>query len=251
MPTPNALTYNGWVSQIANLAVMQTTTVNGVMQGVDATFNTLIPQALNYAELRIQRDLDLVQLFENNNYTLAQSANTLSIPVTDFVTIQTVQINGAPLLPVSNEYIQNVYTSAGQTGQPQYFAIRGGDNATYGNTSTVLYFGPTADQSYPVFIRGTARLPSLYSYANQAQAATQTTFISTWLPDLLVQASMIMISQLQRNFGPTSNDPEMPGSYEAQYRNLLLGAQAEEARKRFAASGWTSYSQPVIATPGR
>lgn len=251
MPTPNALTYNGYIQQIANLAVMATTTVNGVVQGVDDTFNTMIPTALNYAELRIQRDLDLVQLFENNSYTLAASSNTLSIPVTDFVTIQTIQINGLPLLPTSNEYIQNVYTSAGQTGQPQYFAVRGGDNATYGNTSTVLLFGPTADQTYPIFIRGTARLPSLYTYANQAQAGTATTFISTWLPDLLVQASMISISQLQRNFGPASNDPEMPGSYEMQYRNLLMGAQAEEARRKFAASGWTSYSQPVGATPGR
>jgi len=251
MPTPNALTYNGWVTQVANLAVMQTTTVNDVVQGVDAPFNALLPDALNYAELRIQRDLDLLQLFENNSYTLNASTNTLAVPVTDFVTIQTIQINGLPLLPVANEFIQNVYTSAGQTGAPQYFAIQGGDNATYGNTSTIILFGPTADQNYPVYIRGTARLPSLYTYANQAQASTSTTFISTWLPDLLIQASLIFISQFQRNFVPTANDPQMPGSYEYQYQQLLRGAQAEEGRKKFAASGWTSYSQPVVATPGR
>ena len=59
-PNPVALTYNGYITQIATLAVVNTTTTAGIVVGVDAPFNAIIPQMLNYAELRIQRDLDLL-----------------------------------------------------------------------------------------------------------------------------------------------------------------------------------------------
>jgi hypothetical protein len=62
---------------------------------------------------------------------------------------------------------------------------------------------------------------------------------------------MIYISQYQRNFAPTSNDPEMPGSYEAQYQALLKGAGVEVSRKKFQAAAWSSYSPAPVATPTR
>lgn len=43
MPSPTPLTYNAYVSEIANLAVYQTQTVSGVVQGVDASFNASTP----------------------------------------------------------------------------------------------------------------------------------------------------------------------------------------------------------------
>ena len=54
------LTYNLYVTQIATMAVVETQVVTGVVTGVDQAFNDIIPQMLNYAELRIQRDLDLL-----------------------------------------------------------------------------------------------------------------------------------------------------------------------------------------------
>ena len=59
-PKTNALTYNDYVTQIGVLAVVNTTTSSGVVVGDDTAFNAIIPQMLNYAELRIQRDLDLM-----------------------------------------------------------------------------------------------------------------------------------------------------------------------------------------------
>jgi hypothetical protein len=53
MPSPTPLTYNAYVSEIANLAVYQTQTVSGVVQGVDASFNAMFPGILNYAEGRV------------------------------------------------------------------------------------------------------------------------------------------------------------------------------------------------------
>jgi len=336
MTTPNTipLTYNGYIQQIANMAVLGTQIVNGVYQGVDSYFNTVVPQMLNYAELRIQRDVDLLPSLTSNSYTLSSGANVLQLSVNDFVTIQTVQLNNSgtltPLIPTSKEYIQNVWGNSGSTGVPQYFAMIGGDLVTGGDVYNNILFGPYANATYPVTIFGTIRTPTLYansastplfttptltttgngatatvtfaaqsaapvagtlitisgvtptayngtwtvlsssttsvtfassatgtqtaagtiSYASTT-ANTGTTFISTYLPDLLVQASMIYISQYQRNFLPTSNDPQMPGSYEAQYQALLKGAMIEESRKKFQADAWSAMSPAPVATPAR
>ena len=254
-PQTNALTYNGWVQEVANLAVMQTTTVNGIVQGVDASFNELIPGALNYAELRIQRDADLISLQNSNSYTLTAGNNYLTIPVSDFVTIQTIEITvnnvPTPLLPASKEFMQNVYGAGGTEGPPAYFAPYGGDRSTAGQTSNLFIVGPYPDSNYPVLVTGTMRMPSLYQNATQALANTAYTFISTWLPDLLIQASMIYVAQYQRNFSANSNDPQMPGSYENQYQALLKGTLTEESRKRLQAAAWTAYSPAPIASPTR
>jgi hypothetical protein len=251
----NPLTYNGYVSQIATMAVLNTTTSSGVVVGVDAEFNTLIPQMLNYAELRIQRDVDLLPSQTTNTYTLTLDSNLIQIPVDDFVTIQTVQlVNGTvrtPLLPVSKEYLQNTFNDSSYTAPPTYFAMYGGDLASGGNTSMNILFGPYSNSTYSILVNGTQRLPSLYKFATQAQAGTATTFISAYLPDLLVQASMIYISQFQRNFGAASNDPNMGPTYELQYQNLLKSAFVEEARKKFSASAWSSMSPAMAATPTR
>ena len=249
MTTTIALTYNDYVTQVANMAVMQTQTVSGVVSGVDATFNTALLAALSYAELRIQRDLDLLPSLTTNSYNILAGTNQVSIPVGDFVTIQTLSIAGTPLLSVSKEFIQNVYGTSTVTGQPEYFAMIGGD-ANGGDTSNNILFGPYADSNYAVSAFGTVRLPSLVTYANATDAGTKVTFISQWLPDLLLQASMIIISQFQRNFA-AGNDPNSAASFETNYQNLLKGAGVEEARKRFAASAWSSMGQTPVATPSR
>lgn len=247
----NPLAYNDYITQVATLAVVQTTVTNGVNQGVDTSFNAFTPEMLNYAELRIQRDADLNQLLTSNSYATASGTNVFQVPVNDFVTVQTLSINGAPLLAVAKEVIQNVYGTSAGAAQPAWFAPYGGDLATAGLTSTNFLLGPWPDSIYPVAVTGTIRAPSLYKYANTGQAANSYTFISTWLPDLLVMASMIYVSAFQRNWGKMSDDPAMALSYEASYQTLLKGVAVEEARKRFAASAWSANSPPVAASPGR
>lgn len=256
MTTPtNPLTYNDYVTQIGTMAVVKTQTTTGVVEGVDTAFNDILPQMLNYAELRIQRDLDLLPLQTNVSYTLTIGAYQLAIPTVDFVTVQTVAVSvgGAttPLLPVTNEYIQNVYQSGAALGVPVCFAMVGGDDATAGVTSNIILLGPAPDQSYAANIYGTIRAPSLYKFANPVDAGTEATFISTWLPDLLIMASMIYISAYQRNFGRMSDDPAMALSYEQQYQALLKGAVGEEFLKQFEGAAWGSNPTSPIATPSR
>lgn len=255
-----ALTYNGYISQIATMAVVNTTTQsNGLIVGADAAFNAIIPQMLNYSELRIQRDLDLLQLeYQNNNYNMTAGNHTVNISVDDFVTIQTVLYAslvtggaGIPIMPVSKQFIQNVASTSGlgAEGPPQYWAVFGG-GAT-GSLYQQLMFGPIPDQSYSLYITGTQRMPTLYNYANGAQCNNNTNWISTYLPDLLIAASLVYLSGFQRNFGRMSDDPGMALSWEQQYQNLLASAKVENYRSRWEGGAWSSSSPSPIAAPTR
>ena len=227
MAAPTPLTWNLYVAAVANLAVLKTQTTGGVVEGVDAQFNTMLPGAVQYAELRIQRDLDLLPSQTSQDYALTTGNNQLQLGVADFVTVQTVMltVNGAtlPLTPVSKEFLQNVCGTQASTGIPVYFAMAGGDQATGGNTYNNILVGPYPDDDYAVTIYGTQRLPSLYAYANAGQAAVGTTFISSQLPDMLVQASMIVVSQYQRNFGAQA--PSSDGA--VSYTHLTLPTNRE------------------------
>lgn len=248
-----ALTYNGYVTQIGTLAVVQLTTSGSLVVGQDAAFNALLPQMLNYAELRIQRDLDLLPALTTiTTYSTTTGSNQLLVDPNVLVTIKTMgYISGTvttPILPTSTELIQAVYPDTSVQGPPVYFAMVGGDQNTGGQTSNIVQFGPTPDQAYVLSIRGMQRLPTLYVASG---AGVNTTFISEYYPDMLIAASMVYISAYQRNFGASSDNPQMAMSWEGIYQGLLQGSTVEEARKKFQASAWTSNSPPAVATPNR
>jgi len=245
-PNTNPLTYDSYVTQVATMAVVSPT---------DTAFVEIIPQMLNYAELRIQRDLDLLASQTTFPYLLPTGTNTINLDVDDLLTVQTVNVvvNGVPtpVLPTTKEFIQNMYSDSTATGIPKYFAVYGGDYASGGNVYNYLLIGPYPDVQYTVNLTGTIRTPSLYKFAGTNTSNTSTTYISTYYPDLLMMASLVYISAYQRNFGRMSDDPAMAQSYEAQYKALLASALPEEGRKKFTGSAWSSMSIPVAATPTR
>jgi hypothetical protein len=256
----NPLTYNGYIQQMGVMAVVATEEVGGVWQGVDPAFNAIIPQMLNYAELRIQRDLDFLSSQSSNTYTLTAGQSVFSIPVDDFFTVQTLEIvelagstvvNSSPLTSTSKEFIQNCYSGMACAGQPQYFAMYG-DNWDDGQDVNLnVLFGPPPNFPYTLQVTGTSRAPSLYRYGGPLSADFTTTYISEYYPDMLILASMIYITMFQRNFGPTSDDPEMGMTYEKQYQVARAAAIQDENKRKFQGSGWSSYSTPSAATPTR
>jgi hypothetical protein len=142
-----------------------------------------------------------------------------------------------PLLPTTKEFLDAVYGSslAANWGKPQYFVPF---------NETLFYVGPVPDQAYPVEVVGTYR-------PNSLSVSNTTTFISLYLPDIFIMASMIYISAYQRNFGRANDEPQMAVTYESQYQALLKSAVVEEARKKFESSGWSSQSPAPVATPTR
>lgn len=234
-----SLTYAQYVTTVAEMAVVSPT---------NTSFVNILPNMIDYTELRLQRDLDFLATV-NSNTTFALTANQRALTFTQgtFVTIQDVNVltpvgtsnpNAAtrnPCMPVAKEFLDYTWPSSAGATTPIWFAML--------NQNT-LYFGPWPDQAYTVELVGTVRFTPLSS-------SNTTNFLSTYFPDLYVQASMIYISQFQRQWGASANDPQMPGSYESQYQGLLKSAAVEEARKKFQSVAWTSQSPSPVATPSR
>lgn len=308
------MNYTDYLNQIATLAVVPTT---------DTNFLTILPQAINYSQLRMQRDIDFLstQVYDSTSYTTTSGNNLVTIPTAAFITLQTIQVNNNgvlyPLVPVAKEYIQSVYNSTASAGVPSVFAVYGGDAATTGTTSQYILLGPYPNASYPLTLTGTVHaaplgfLPSIATVSAPSLTATITfsaphglvtdntvyltnfspstyngsytctvtgtttitiplgaalgnptsigtatngnssNFISTYLPDMMIAASMIYVSGYQRNFSSTGADSQMPINWEQQYQALLKGALVEEYRKKFQSAAWGSQSPSPIATPPR
>lgn len=257
MAQPTALTYNGLLTQVCLLAPYQYDATQAVVVPLNQPeFTALIPMMLNYAEQRIQRDMDLLNVqVMRGPYTLTQGNNQLAVPPSDILVIQDVIVNiggtPTPLDPVSKAYMLNAWPATSTPGPPKVFALQGGDTATLGSTSTIVLLGPPPDAPYQANVIGESRLPTLASFANPTDAGTKSTWISTWLPDLLVMACMIYVSAYQRDFGRQSDDPQMAQSYEGQYQALLAGANKQEFQRRFEADAWTSAAKSPVATPTR
>jgi len=236
-----------YLSQIATMAVVDQT---------DPNFLIIMPQAITYAENRMYRDLDLLLVSDSLTYLMTIGSRQLDLSggTNSFPFVVSEQINiitpagetnpnapGAtrnPCLSVTKEFLDLVYGSSAlaNRGLPQYYAAYN-DN--------LFLMGPTPDQAYTAEVVGTIRPASL-------SATNKTTFLSLYLPDLFIMATMIYVSAYQRNFSSASgNDPQMPVTYETQYQTLLKSASSEEARKKYEASAWSSQGSTPTATPTR
>lgn len=240
------LTYTTYKTQIAQMAVVAEDDVN---------FLAILPMMIDYANLRICRDLDLMFTsvsLHGAGYKLTAGNRNLSFSQnlpdgTSFVVSEQINLitpagqtdpdtaTRTPLMPTTKEFLDAVYGSATNTAQPKYFVPF---------NETLFFVGPTPNADYYVEVVGTIRPAPL-------SATVPTTFISQYLSDLLVMASMIYISAYQRNFGKESDDPQMAMSYETQYQLLLKSAVVEEARKKFDAAAWSSQSPATVASPTR
>lgn len=237
---------NSYVAQIANMAVVSPT---------DPNFLIALPQIISYSENRMCRDIDFLSTKTSATFLMTAGQRSLSLAgATPYPFVVTEQFNiitpststnpndvaatRNPCLPTTKEFLDQVYGSAAVANQglPIYIAPF---------TDNTFYFGPPPDAAYTVEVVGTARPESL-------SASNLTTFISLFLPDLMIQCSLIYLAEYQRNFsGASSNDPQMGTNYESQYISLMKSAQMEEARKKFQSTGWASLSPAAAATPTR
>lgn len=266
---PTGLTYTTYQNQIATMAAIAFNTPSGTttptpvpsptlsVNVTDANFQNILPSMIDYAELRIYRDLDLLASVQTATATLSTTTRQVSFP--QFVTVQQINVitpygttnpdlgTRVSLVPVTKEFLDIVYPSASTSGVPSYFApLLQNSTDTTPTTQTLNTFlvGPFPNNPYTVEIVGTYRPPTLSS-------ANITTFITENLPDLFIMASMVYISAYQRNFGRINDDPNMAQTYESQYQSLMKAATVEEFRKKFQSAGWTSVSPSPVATPTR
>lgn len=222
-----ALDYDTYVSQLSNLMVIPST---------DANFTTFLPGCIDYAEQRIYRELDLLNVRvtdDTGRFTNSDREFTLPSAQGTFIVVETMNVldnegNRMQLVPVTKEFVDIVY-SGGVSDIPVHFAPV---------TSQLFVVGPTPNSSYQVEVTGVIR-PSPLSSANSS------TFLTSYVPDLFMAASMVFATGYQRDYGAESDDPRASQSWEQQYQTLIGSAMQEQLRARFEGAAWT----PMVTAP--
>ena len=233
-------TYATWLAAIAN---------ETVIDPADTNFLAQVSSSIDYGEMRLYRDLDLLSTVVRDTGTLTANNRTFTLPsnlgrfvVTNGFNVITPAGTTNPdsgtrnqLVPCSRDVLDLLWPSTTGAGVPALYAMI---------TDQEIIVGPAPGSAYTIECIGTIRPTPL-------SASNTTTYLTLYLPDLLCMCTMIFWSAYQKNWGATSDDPKSAVSYESQYQALLASANVEEQRKRYAS--WQSGSlQPApLATPPR
>lgn len=235
------LTYTTYVTSLANLLVVAE---------ADTGFTTDLPNILEDAELRLYRDLDLLDTSARDSSAALTSGNrNFTLPTASGVPVVTDELNvitpagttnpdnGArvSLVPTSEEHLNALWPSVAGSTVPQYFAMV---------DQGLAIVGPWPNAAYSVEWVGTIRPLSL-------STTNVTTILSVYFPDLLIAASMVRAAGYQKNYGQGVDDPKMAVTWETHYQTLKSSAEVEEARKKFEGPGWSSKDPSPIVTPQR
>lgn len=227
-----------YTSYRAALAVEMVTSTD------DPNFVAILPTIIDYAEQRIYRELDLLSTVTADDTGFFTASNRSFTFPQHFVTSQQINVitpvgsttaagTRNPLIPTTKEYLDFVWPSAVGATVPTSYAML--DDQT-------IVVGPWPDATYRVEVVGTIR-PAPIGPSNT------TTFLSLYLPDLFLAASMVSASGYMRNFSSQSDDPRMSVSWEAQYQALKGSADVENMRAKYASSAWSSMSPKPLASP--
>lgn len=241
-----SLTYTTWQTALSTMAAIPTTNTD---------FIAISPNVIDYAEQRIYRDLDmLVEDVRDSSSSLANGNRNFNLP-TSIGTFQivtginiitpasTAPDSGTrnPCVPVSLSVLDLIYPSSTGSDVPNMFAYI--SQSAVADQKNII-FGPWPDAAYRVEVIGKI-IPAALSASNT------TTFLTLYLPDLFLAASMVFLTGYLKNFGAQGDDPKQALSWEGQYQTLLKSAMDWEARKHFAGASWTSTKLEPMAQPQR
>ncbi len=235
-------------------------------------FNAMAPYISERASLIMQRDPDLDFLatrIVDESQTTTGGSRAVPIAPT-LIVVEGVSLiipaNAAPnegtrvpCYRASREFCDFIWpqeslTKAPNTFEPVYYAIPSmfevaGSGATADEPQALpssMIIAPTPDGQYKVEQHGTMRLPPL-------SESNQTTFLSTFLPDMLIAASVVAGALIQRDMGATGakDDPSLATHWQEEYDRLKRGAAVESARQKAQSTDWTAYAPAPLANVPR
>lgn len=233
-------TYSTYVAALANLMVEDP---------ANTEFTTILPSIIEYAEQRLYRELDLesTRVYDSSSAVTANSREfTLPQTLGRFVVTEGINIytpvgtstTRNPVTPVSYDFLNWAWqtdTAASATTIPQYFAMK---------TDQTVAFGPPPGAPFQAEVYGTIRPAPLTS-------SNTTTYLTLYLPDLFLAASMVFATGWQRDFGASTDQGGASQSWEMQFQTLFKSADAESERQRYGAASWTSKKIEATALPQR
>lgn len=231
------MNYTDLVARLENLVVTKPT---------DTAFQAIIPAVIDYAELRIHRDLDFLETRDNQVVgVLTSGIRTVSLAALGFPIIVLEQVNvfslagvRTTLTPQSKVFMDMVYpdTAPALPIMPVDFCMLDQNH---------IIVGPTPNAAYAIEVYGTIRPAPL-------SATNPDTWLAANLPDLYVAACMVFLSGWMKQFaGALSDDPQMPVTWESMYKTLLVGADVEEARRKQSSASWSSQKPLPTSSPAR
>lgn len=236
-----SLTYTQYVNDLSTLLVVPS---------ADANFQIVLPNIIDDVELRLYRELDLLDTsVRDSSATFTTSTRNFTLPTASGTFVVTEELNVITpvgtsnaelgtrnqLVPASEEMLNALWPSVTGSAVPTYFAMV--------NQGLVIV-GPWPNAAYNVEVVGTIR-------PNALSSSNVTTILSVYFPDLLIAASMVFGAGYQKNFGAMADDPKAAVSWEAHLQTLLKSAATEEARKKFTSTAWSSKEPSPLATPPR
>lgn len=232
-----ALNYSSYVTDLANLLVVPAT---------DPNYVTVLPNIIDDAEQRIYRELDLLStIVRDSSGTLVANSRNFTFPQ-HFVVSESINVytpagtttNRNQLVPVTREFLDAVWpneASASTPSVPQYYAMV---------TDQQIIVGPAPDANYTMEVVGTIRPAPL-------SASNTTTYLTNYLPDLFMAASLVFAAGYLQNYGAMVDNPQQAMSWETHYKSLFESANVEENRKKYAAQAWSPKQPSPLATPPR
>lgn len=238
-----SLTFATYTTTIANLTVYDE---------ANADFVQIMPSTINYAEDRIYRELNLLStVIRDTTATCTANSRTFTLPsaLGTFQTIDGINIVTPNTSTLSSGGMRNPVTPAERQVVDYFWPSEAAPSATsvptiFGMvTDQTLVFGPPPGGAFQVEVIGNINPAPL-------SATNTTTYLTTYLPDLFVAASMVFMSGFMRTYGSQSDDPKLAQSWEQQYQTLFASADLIDARQKFAGAGWTSKQpEPFAAQP--
>lgn len=224
----------------------------------DENFLQILPTGITYAENRIYREADFISTVIRDTGALTSNSRNFTLPSNVGVFNVVRQLNlitpantlpesgtRHPMTPVSPEVMDMLWPNNAAPTTPSIpivFAMLTQNNVS-GQTADVLV-GPPPDVNYNVEVVGTVNPTPL-------SAGNPTTFLTLYLWDLFIAASMVFMSGFQKNFGSQADDPKMAVSWESTYKTLFQSADLVDARQRFSAASWTSAQPENFASTQR
>ena len=245
-----AFDYATYATTLANMT--------GYGDGTDPNFVQILPTCIAYAENRIYREADFISTVIRDTGVLTANSRNFVLPenVGMFNVVRQMNLitpaNTAPtsgtrnpMTPVSTEVMDMLWpseTAPTTPSIPTMFAMLTQNNVE--NQTTNALVGPAPDDTYNVEVIGTVNPTPL-------SASNTTTYLTLFLWDLMIAASMVFMTGFQKSFGAQADDPKFAMSWEQTYQVLFKSADLVDARQRFAATSWTSAQPENYATAQR
>lgn len=219
--------YSEFLTQLANTATYAVD---------DPDFLIMAPQALQYAELRLLRDIDPIAYREQRDVALPLVAQGVCTAPADTVIVRGVWYvfpGGARArLDRRDREFLNLYTPVpGTLGVPRYWASEDGE-------TIVVCPIPPEDT--------TLKVDLTYRPAGMS-ASNPTTWLGTWAPDALFHAAMVFAVGFQRSFGEAQTVGADGLSWESSYQTALAGVMLE-MRRRKADGPWDNSRIPPVSS---